>query len=90
MRLPSALLNAQRRSKLRRPNYWNNLASAYRETRQFDLAAAALDSNMKLAAPHGTWTDWHNLGTAYRNLGLMWEKRTRPAKQSSYTGVLNP
>jgi tetratricopeptide (TPR) repeat protein len=56
----------------RRPNYWNNLASAYRETRQFDLAVAALDSNMKLAAPHGTWEDWHNLGIAYRNLGLMW------------------
>jgi tetratricopeptide (TPR) repeat protein len=55
-----------------RSNYWNNLASAYRETRQFDLAVAALDSNMKLAAPYGTWTDWHNLGTAYRNLGLMW------------------
>jgi tetratricopeptide (TPR) repeat protein len=56
----------------RKPNYWNNLASAYRETRQFDLAVAALDSNMKLAAPHGNWADWHNLGTAYRNLGLMW------------------
>ena len=56
----------------RKPNYWNNLASAYRETRQFDLAVATLDSNMKLAAPHGDWADWHNLGTAYRNLGLMW------------------
>jgi tetratricopeptide (TPR) repeat protein len=56
----------------RKPNYWNNLAAAYRETRQFDLAVAALDSNMKLAAPQGTWEDWHNLGTAYRNLGLMW------------------
>ena len=56
----------------RKPNYWNNLASAYRETRQFDLAVAALDNNMKLAAPHGNWADWHNLGTAYRNLGLMW------------------
>jgi tetratricopeptide (TPR) repeat protein len=56
----------------RKPNYWNNLAAAYRETHQFELAVAALDSNMKLAAPHGTWEDWHNLGTAYRNLGLMW------------------
>jgi tetratricopeptide (TPR) repeat protein len=56
----------------RKPNYWNNLASAYRETRQFNLAVAALDSNLKLAAPHVTWTDWHNLGLAYRNLGLMW------------------
>ena len=56
----------------RKPNYWNNLASAYRETRQFDLAVVALDNNMKLAAPHGDWADWHNLGTAYRNLGLMW------------------
>ena len=56
----------------RRPNYWNNLASAYRETHQFNLAVAALDSNLKLAAPHGTWTDWHNLGLGYRNLGLMW------------------
>jgi hypothetical protein len=44
----------------------------FRGRRQFDLAVAALDSNMKLAAPYGTWTDWHNLGTAYRNLGLMW------------------
>jgi tetratricopeptide (TPR) repeat protein len=56
----------------RKPNYWNNLASAYRETRQFNLAVASLDSNMTLAAPHGNWADWHNLGTAYRNLGLMW------------------
>jgi tetratricopeptide (TPR) repeat protein len=55
-----------------KPNYWNNLAAAYRETHQFELAVAALDSNMKLGAPHGTWEDWHNLGTAYRNLGLMW------------------
>jgi len=55
-----------------KPNYWNNLASAYRETRQFELAVAALDSNMKRAAPHGTWEDWHNLEIAYRNLGLMW------------------
>jgi len=56
----------------RKPNYWNNLAAAYRETHQFELAVAALDSNMQLGAPHGTWEDWHNLGTAYRNLGLMW------------------
>ncbi|MGE0799513.1 MAG: tetratricopeptide repeat protein [Lautropia sp.] len=52
-----------------KPSHWNNLAAAYREAGRIDLALAALDSNLKLAAPNGTWVDWHNLGVAYRNLG---------------------
>ncbi|MGH7874921.1 MAG: tetratricopeptide repeat protein [Candidatus Binatia bacterium] len=78
----------------RRPNYWNNLASAYRETHQFNLAVAALDSNMQLAAPHGTWTDWHNLGIAYRNLGLMWgnerDRQNKAVRALRQSIKLNP
>ncbi len=78
----------------RRPNYWNNLASAYRETRQFNLAVAALDSNLTLAAPHGNWTDWHNLGLAYRNLGLMWgnerDRQNKAVRAFRQSLKLNP
>ncbi len=52
-----------------KPNHWNNLAAAYQSLGRVDLALAALDSNLKLTAPNGTWIDWHNLWTAYRNLG---------------------
>lgn len=52
-----------------KPSHWNNLAVAYQSAGRVDLALAALDSNLKLAAPNGSWTDWHNLGVAYRNLG---------------------
>jgi tetratricopeptide (TPR) repeat protein len=49
-----------------KPNYWNNLAAAYAAMNQHDLAVEALNSNARLAAPHGSWTDWYNLGNGYQ------------------------
>jgi len=74
----------------RKPSYWNNLAVAYRETNQINLALAALDSNMKLAAPHGTWADWHNLGTAYRNLGRERDRQSKAVIALRQSVKLNP
>ena len=51
-----------------KPNYWNNLAAAYSETNQRDLALQALDNDERLAAPHGSWADWYNLGNGYNRL----------------------
>lgn len=77
-----------------KPNYWNNLAAAYREVGKFELALAALDSNLKLAAPHGDWIDWHNLGTAYRNLGFEWgndrDRHSKAATAFRQSLQLNP
>ena len=74
----------------RKSSYWNNLAVAYREMNQIDLALAALDSNMKLAAPHGTWIDWHNLGTAYRNLGKERDRQNKAVIALRQSVKLNP
>jgi tetratricopeptide (TPR) repeat protein len=48
--------------------YWNNLAAAYRALGQTDRALGALKKNEVVAAPHGTWIDWYNLGAAYDKL----------------------
>jgi tetratricopeptide (TPR) repeat protein len=48
--------------------YWNNLATAFAGLEQRDNALAALKKNEVVAAPHGSWIDWYNLGTAYKNL----------------------
>jgi tetratricopeptide (TPR) repeat protein len=49
-----------------KPNYWNNLAAAYAAMNKHDLAVEALDSDERLAAPHGSWADWYNLGNGYQ------------------------
>jgi tetratricopeptide (TPR) repeat protein len=49
-----------------KPNYWNNLAAAYAAMNKHDLALEALNSNARLAAPHGSWADWYNLGNGYQ------------------------
>jgi tetratricopeptide (TPR) repeat protein len=49
-----------------KPNYWNNLAAAYAAMNKHDLALEALNSNERLAAPHGSWADWYNLGNGYQ------------------------
>ena len=49
-----------------KPNYWNNLAAAYAAMNKHDLAVEALDSDERLAAPHGSWIDWYNLGNGYQ------------------------
>lgn len=74
----------------RKPSYWNNLAVAYGKTNQINLALAALDNNMKLAAPHGTWTDWHNLGVAYGNLGKERDRQNKAAIALRQSVKLNP
>ena len=74
----------------RKSSYWNNLAVAYREMNQINLALAALDSNMKLAAPHGTWIDWHNLGTAYGNLGKERDRQNKAVIALRQSVKLNP
>jgi tetratricopeptide (TPR) repeat protein len=74
----------------RKPSYWNNLAVAYRETNQITLALAALDNNMKLAAPYGTWTDWHNLGVAYGNLGKERDRQNKAVIALRQSVKLNP
>jgi tetratricopeptide (TPR) repeat protein len=48
--------------------YWNNLAAAYAGLEQRDNALGALKKNEVVAAPHGSWIDWYNLGTAYNQL----------------------
>ena len=48
--------------------YWNNLAAAYTELGQTDQALGALKKNEVIAAPHGSWIDWYNLGAAYGKL----------------------
>ena len=48
--------------------YWNNLAAAYTELRQTEQALGALKKNEVVAAPHGNWIDWYNLGVAYDRL----------------------
>jgi tetratricopeptide (TPR) repeat protein len=48
-------------------HYWNNLAATYSQTNSRDAALQALDSNEKLAAPHGTWLDWYVLGNGFSN-----------------------
>ncbi len=48
--------------------YWNKLATAYTALDQRDKALGALKKNEVVAAPHGTWIDWYNLGTAYDKL----------------------
>jgi tetratricopeptide (TPR) repeat protein len=48
--------------------YWNNLAAAYMALDQPDQALGALKKNEVVAAPHGTWIDWYNLGVAYDKL----------------------
>lgn len=49
-------------------NYWNNLAAAYSAVGQRDQALNALKKNEVVAAPHGSWIDWYNLGVAYDKL----------------------
>jgi tetratricopeptide (TPR) repeat protein len=49
-----------------RPNYWNNLAAAHAAMNKHDLALEALNNNARLAASHGFWTDWYNLGNGYQ------------------------
>jgi superkiller protein 3 len=56
-----------------KPSYWNNLATAYSAMNRRDLALNALKKNEVVAAPHGTWIDWYNLGNAYNKL-LSYEK----------------
>jgi tetratricopeptide (TPR) repeat protein len=51
-----------------RPVYWNNLAAAFTGLDQRDNALGALKKNEVVAAPHGTWIDWYNLGNAYGKL----------------------
>jgi tetratricopeptide (TPR) repeat protein len=48
--------------------YWNNLAAADAALGQRDQALSALKKNEAVAAPHGTWIDWYNLGAAYDKL----------------------
>jgi len=48
--------------------YWNSLAAAYTAMNQRDRALDALKKNEVVAAPHGTWIDWYNLGNAYNKL----------------------
>jgi tetratricopeptide (TPR) repeat protein len=48
--------------------YWNNLAAAYTALDETDRALVALKKNEVVAAPHGTWIDWYNLGAAYDKL----------------------
>ena len=48
--------------------YWNNLAAAYTALDETDQALVALKKNEVVAAPHGTWIDWYNLGVAYDKL----------------------
>jgi tetratricopeptide (TPR) repeat protein len=48
--------------------YWNNLAAALAGLGQRDNALGALKKNEVVAAPHGTWIDWYNLGAAYEKL----------------------
>ena len=88
-----AAINALKRAtelEPRKSSYWNNLAVAYQETNQINLALAALDNNMKLAAPHGTWTDWHNLGIAYRNLGKERDRQNKAVIALGQSVKLNP
>jgi len=48
--------------------YWNKLATAYTALEQRDKALDELKKNEVVAAPHATWIDWYNLGTAYDKL----------------------
>jgi tetratricopeptide (TPR) repeat protein len=48
--------------------YWDNLARAYAALGQNDRALGALKKNEVIAAPHGSWIDWCNLGAAYDNM----------------------
>jgi tetratricopeptide (TPR) repeat protein len=48
--------------------YWNSLAAAYSAMDQHDRALDALKKNEVVAAPHGSWIDWYNLGNAYNKL----------------------
>ncbi len=48
-------------------HYWNNLAAAYSQTNDREAALHALDTNERLAAPHGTWIDWYVLGNGFSN-----------------------
>jgi len=51
-----------------RSSYWNGLAAAYAAQNERDQALHALQKNEAVAAPHGTWMDWYNLGNAYNKL----------------------
>jgi tetratricopeptide (TPR) repeat protein len=51
-----------------KPNYWNNLASAYSDQNKRDLALEALDNGQKLAGPTDGYGDWYNLGNGFYNL----------------------
>jgi superkiller protein 3 len=48
--------------------YWNNLAAAYTGFDRREQALSALKKNEVIAAPHGTWIDWYNLGASYDKL----------------------
>lgn len=48
--------------------YWDNLAVAYTALGQTGRALSALKMNEVVAAPHGSWIDWYNLGVAYDKL----------------------
>jgi cytochrome c-type biogenesis protein CcmH/NrfG len=43
------------------------LAAAYSATNSREHALAALENNLRLAAPHGSWVDWYILGNGFNN-----------------------
>jgi tetratricopeptide (TPR) repeat protein len=49
-------------------SYWNNLAAAYADENQRDLAEKTLEDGQQAAGPYASFVDWYRLGNGYYKL----------------------